>query len=1381
MYDRETPMNNAERSATNKESLPSDTLIDQRYLVQGLLGRGGMGYVYRVLDMARGRVVALKQLSLGASGTVMSSHDPTRARLGQRTAHDARRQAQRIALFRGEFHTLAELAHPHIISAYDYGFHEGQPYYTMELLAGNDVGQRAPLAWPRVSEVLRAVASALSVLHARRLLHRDISPSNVHQQQDGTYKLIDFGAMGPMGVCNGIVGTPPFMAPEVLRQEALDTRTDLYSLGALGFYLLTGRTVYPARTVAELMDYVGARPSPPSAYAPHVPEMLDQLVLQLLSPERGARPETSIEVIERLSAILDGDTSGQHAASRMFLAAPALVGRGAQLASMRRHCLRAKRGKGASVLLTGPAGSGRTRLLDACSLEGKLSGALVLRADAESRDASPLSTWRTLLLGLHASLGARERARLCPSALVLGSLLKGFDWNGVNAASSRARVSNQHTAIADLGAVQQELRAFIDTVASERPLLLAIDDVERLDPASLQLLDALAARAHASKLSIVATLDEESIASASETLRALLLHSHRLTLTPLPLAETETLLASVFGHVPNLGAVAHRVHALSAGNPRLSMELAQHLVDCEAIRFEGAGFVLPDALSESTLPENLGDVLRARLERLSPQALALCSVLALALGMPITDQESFALAQLSESAGEAALNELCAGCMAERRGTHVVLRQSALAQALASSLPAAHKRALHERLAVLAETDPRRRLFAADHYFGAELPLTAVDVMLACAQGEGAGRGWHPNYQQLIERGVAICEQYGRPWRDAFALRRSLAQQILNYHEPCERAQLLAISETLCRLSGLSDWYELSEITDPGARLRLALGRAQARYDHAPEHERILPPRDAIPQMVNYLSMLAGFATSSLDVKLLNELPSMAPLAPLAPSIAIVEQLIQSLRCVRSGRTEDYLELQYDLVRRLGQPDAGGLSPNEARALRVGVTYGLAMTEAVMGREIALEHASVLDQHENHVVNAWRARQVVHLFLCDPKAADAARQQVELLQLSQRSRQFHQGATLEGEFMAYLFAEDLLGLRRILPAIEQQAARHPCWRSALLLVQATLQRVRGRPEAALAIFVELLDHSDPHQEALWAVAAAGRVHALLDAERTSEARELGLRYVELCEKHGLRVARHRMELMLALAESDLGEHTSAVERLDRIIADVDQRGFRGLHRGAAYECRARVALAMRDAAAWQFYFAKCAEDLRFGNYPGITARLQRIQEKAQELGLVSDADPSDARHLTREQVATELSGCPREERPRRALDLMLQATGAESGYLYLVTQTGLVLGAQRGATPPPAHLPEVLRHYASAEAQTEQTVDVTCPASFGANESTLEPLLVRAAQGVEQNAVAVLALRFPHGRRWPAPQLMEAIGDQLRSDADAPTHQRSVM
>src|SRR5260221_7460981 len=181
--------------------------IGGRYTVQGLLGRGGMALAYRVTDLFTGKDVALKQLMLPQSEKHADGSG---------------------ALFEREFHILAELSHPRIIEVYDYGLDDGGPYYTMELLDGGDLRERSPMPWREACTLSYDVCSSLALIHSRRLVHRDVTPRNIRCTRDGQAKLIDFGAMVPMGQGGVIVGTPSFVAPEVVLGSALDARADLY-------------------------------------------------------------------------------------------------------------------------------------------------------------------------------------------------------------------------------------------------------------------------------------------------------------------------------------------------------------------------------------------------------------------------------------------------------------------------------------------------------------------------------------------------------------------------------------------------------------------------------------------------------------------------------------------------------------------------------------------------------------------------------------------------------------------------------------------------------------------------------------------------------------------------------------------------------------------------------------------------------------------------------------------------------------------------------------------------------------------------------------------------------------------------------------------------
>src|SRR6516162_7924870 len=218
------------------------------YRVLDKLGEGGTAVVYRAEDLALGRLVALKFLSAGFSADY-----------------------GRIARFQHEARTIASLNHPNICTIYEIGEHEGRHFIAMELLEG-EVLSRAltgrPLESYRVVELAIEIADALAAAHAEGIVHRDLKPANIFITKADRVKLLDFGlaflvrpqtpgqpasAMPPLGLTGGTV---PYMSPEQVQGEALDARTDLFSLGVVMYELLTCRRPFIGTTGEDVKDAI---------------------------------------------------------------------------------------------------------------------------------------------------------------------------------------------------------------------------------------------------------------------------------------------------------------------------------------------------------------------------------------------------------------------------------------------------------------------------------------------------------------------------------------------------------------------------------------------------------------------------------------------------------------------------------------------------------------------------------------------------------------------------------------------------------------------------------------------------------------------------------------------------------------------------------------------------------------------------------------------------------------------------------------------------------------------------------------------------------------------------------------------------------------------
>ncbi|MEM1418442.1 MAG: serine/threonine-protein kinase [Myxococcota bacterium] len=274
------------------------------------LGAGGMGEVWRANHRFLARPAAIKLIQSELLGG----------------SDDARAKA--IGRFEREAQAIATLESPHTVELYDFGVaDDGDFYFVMELLRGVDlqrlVDAHGPLPPERVVHLMLQACDSLAEAHALGLVHRDIKPANLHVgprgQADDVLRVLDFGLVterllegaGDAGVTNDgtIRGTPATLAPEAATGEApVDGRADLYALGCVAFFLLTGETVFEGRNAMDVViAHVTKAPEAPSARAPGLPEDLDALVLECLvkdPAERMPSAETLAVRLRELEAVL---------------------------------------------------------------------------------------------------------------------------------------------------------------------------------------------------------------------------------------------------------------------------------------------------------------------------------------------------------------------------------------------------------------------------------------------------------------------------------------------------------------------------------------------------------------------------------------------------------------------------------------------------------------------------------------------------------------------------------------------------------------------------------------------------------------------------------------------------------------------------------------------------------------------------------------------------------------------------------------------------------------------------------------------------------------------------------------------------------------------
>jgi eukaryotic-like serine/threonine-protein kinase len=293
----ETPVTDLHAPPPARQGLKVGTWLGP-YRLEALLGAGGMGEIYQAIHADLARAVAIK---------VVGRDEPA--------AHERLRREARNA---------SRLDHPHICTIHHVGDHEGRPYIVMALVDGRPLseliprgGLPAPVAVKYGIQILDALAHA----HGQRVIHRDLKSANVMVGPHGHVTLLDFGLARQLdGVVSGapvpsvtavhltaVGGTLPYMAPEILRGQAADTRTDLWAFGVLLFEMLTGHLPFGGETGYQVGSAI--LNESPQRLPPHVPSSLAACIVRCLRKEPADRPQHAAEVKAQLEAFAGGDTA----------------------------------------------------------------------------------------------------------------------------------------------------------------------------------------------------------------------------------------------------------------------------------------------------------------------------------------------------------------------------------------------------------------------------------------------------------------------------------------------------------------------------------------------------------------------------------------------------------------------------------------------------------------------------------------------------------------------------------------------------------------------------------------------------------------------------------------------------------------------------------------------------------------------------------------------------------------------------------------------------------------------------------------------------------------------------------------------------------------
>ncbi len=707
-----------------------DTGTDDRFVIRGKLGAGGMGVVYRAWDQVAQREVALKTLKATS--------------------------ARDLYRFKREFRALCDLAHPGLCTLHELHTTGDEWFFTMELVRGvpfidwvrpsagsdrpriDDDTETRPLARPRTAVVaaprdlgrleraLGQFADALYALHAAGKLHRDLKPSNVLVEPSGRLVVLDFGLVSDVDLAGvdhtherAAVGTPVYMSPEQAADVPLTPASDWYSFGVMLFEALTGRRPFEGRP-DDVMRKKQLEPAPNVRLdAPDAPAALAELCAALLDPDPRRRPDGR--------AVLDalGREPSLATATVQRTSSGPFVGREAQLATLHRALLDARH-HGVAVFVRAASGMGKSALV-ARFLQDAAGGALVLAGRCHEREQVPFKTLDTLIDALTTAL-----LKLDPDELTLllprdiGALARLFPvLRRVPAIAEPAL--RRFQAIDPQEARRRAfaaLRYLLGQLAARQPVVVYVDDLQWGDADSAGFLGDLIARSDRPPILVVLAHRSEDTDSAmvAAVQRRVTTASEPpdvrvLELPPLAVDDAHDLVRLVSGFDGDVGPWAESLVRDAGGNTMFLVELAR-----------SAGV----AGGAATLDE----LLRRRIAQLAAPVRALLTTCAVA-GRPMPLAIAAQAADVDDAG--AALATLRAERLVRATGDRIEPFHDRVRAAVTDELPHDRLAAIHAALArayhALAPDQPEPLV---DHLLGAgatdEVAAPAMRAATAAAQ-----------------------------------------------------------------------------------------------------------------------------------------------------------------------------------------------------------------------------------------------------------------------------------------------------------------------------------------------------------------------------------------------------------------------------------------------------------------------------------------------------------------------------------------------------------------------------------------------------------------------------------------------------------------------
>ena len=597
---------------TTDAAVAPELQLPPRYQIRAVLKDTPGTLVYRVFDISDKRDEAIKILRQELS-------DP-----------------QQTLRFKAEFSTLASLDHPSIIKVYDFGLLQNCfPYFTMEFFAGKRISEYFDgQNWDQLYDAVLQIASGLHHIHNLGIIHLDLKPSNILVNDAGVAKIMDFGlAIESHQVFDRkIRGTLQYMAPEVLKQDRVDSRADLYALGMTLYETVTGALPgYGKAPIDVIRMHLDEEVRRPSSINPRVPEALERIIMRLLEKDpRDRYASTAALLLAVAEAAGKTAPTGSLLLGRGELFAAPLIGRKNEVNQLTTLIENARTGRGNGVIVAANEGMGKKRIVRDATLRAQLDGARVFTGrcpvNRKTIYAPFFEIFHQLVTAVNPHADVAEEIRRILRPVVAG------EPEVVSTGKQGDKYRLYNRIVQSMQDIYGYLNAGGDT--SGTPLIIVIEDLQWADPSTAELFSFLIGEAKHNKLLVIGTLtlEHSSEASIEGNTSGMVFWEQRAKEGNFPLIRIDALseplvrehIQSLLGEQNVTDEFVRWMLWESAGSPLNIRRIIDYLITHQHLQWAPNGWSVDlERIRSLRIPSGAASILLEKVDSLNPRQRAL--------------------------------------------------------------------------------------------------------------------------------------------------------------------------------------------------------------------------------------------------------------------------------------------------------------------------------------------------------------------------------------------------------------------------------------------------------------------------------------------------------------------------------------------------------------------------------------------------------------------------------------------------------------------------------------------------------------------------------------------------------------------------------------